>query len=89
MKCAGAGPNVMRGDGRSPVGRYLAEFNLEYAGGVGMARWVASRAEAIRFPSMIAAYETWRKVSATRPLRGDGKPNRPLTAYSVEFEDIP
>ena len=32
------------------------------------------------------AFELYRKISVKQPLRADGKPNRPLTAYTVNFE---
>ena len=36
------------------------------------------------FASMEEAMETWRRQSKAVPLRPDGKPNRPLTAFTVE-----
>jgi hypothetical protein len=32
------------------------------------------------------AFELWKSVDPDNPLRPDGEPNRPLTAFSVEFE---
>ena len=32
------------------------------------------------------AFELYRKISVKQPLRADGKPNRPLTAFTVSFE---
>ena len=40
----------------------------------------------MRFVSIAEAMEYWRTVSTTVPFRPDGKPNRPLTAYTVEIE---
>lgn len=37
------------------------------------------------------ALEVWRAVDSRNPVRPDGKPNRPLTAFSVEIaapEDV-
>ena len=31
----------------------------------------------------------WKAVSPNMPTRPDGKPNRPLTAFSVVIEDAP
>lgn len=46
------------------------------------------RAHALRFASHIEAAECWRAVREPEPIRPwDGKPNRPLTAYSVEILD--
>jgi hypothetical protein len=38
-----------------------------------------------RFETNAQAFEFWRQQSKAVPLRPDGKPNRPLTAYTVEI----
>lgn len=35
------------------------------------------------------AFEYWRQQSKTVPMRPDNKPNRPITAYTVEIKPIP
>lgn len=45
-------------------------------------------AEALRFPTKEAAFAAWRQQSTVMPLRPDGKPNRPLTAYSMTIEEV-
>ncbi len=35
------------------------------------------------------AFELWRKPDPRRPLRPDGRPNRPLTAFTVEIGQFP
>jgi hypothetical protein len=72
-----------------PSGQYLREFDLEFAGGIGSATWTPDISEAHAFPTFEAAFNTWRATSATCPLRDDGRPNKPLTAYSVTFEEGP
>jgi len=42
-------------------------------------------AKALRFPDAAKAMEFYRRQSKTRRWRSDGRPNRPLTAYSVEI----
>lgn len=42
-----------------------------------------------QFPDMIAARKEWMRVDPREPMRFDGKPNRPLTSFSVSFETIP
>lgn len=42
-------------------------------------------AQALRFRSAAEAMMCWRLQSKTVPLRPDGKPNRPLTALTVEI----
>jgi hypothetical protein len=44
--------------------------------------------EATRY-SVEDAFELWRAVDQRNPVRGDGKPNRPLTTFSVVFLDAP
>ena len=43
----------------------------------------------MRFATRGDAMNFWRAPSKTRPTRMDGKPNRPLTALTVEIEDAP
>lgn len=43
--------------------------------------------EARRFTAAEAT-ATWMQVSKAHPTRPDGKPNRPLTAFSVEISNL-
>jgi hypothetical protein len=45
--------------------------------------------KAKRFLSFAEAAEFWKTQSKTVPYRPDGKPNRPLTAFTVEIVVIP
>jgi hypothetical protein len=38
-----------------------------------------------RWPNIAAAFETYREVLLSQPIRRDGQPNRPLTGITVEF----
>lgn len=49
--------------------------------------FTAARAQAKRFADKAEAMEAWRGVNQVEPTRPDGKPNRPLTAYTVEIVD--
>jgi hypothetical protein len=40
-----------------------------------------------RFADRTAAFAFWKTQSRTMPRRPDGKPNRPMTAYTVEIFD--
>jgi len=72
-----------------PYGKYLAAVDLEaqrrdvWA----VATWTADKAGAMVFPTFREAFECWRQVSPHWPVRGDGKPNRPLTLWSVTWEN--
>ena len=43
--------------------------------------------EAKAYNDAAAAWEDWRRIDERLPTRPDGKPNRPLTAFTVEIED--
>lgn len=70
------------------VGKYLAWFDVDAFDGRGSDHWTDNLADAIRFPSFVAAMAAWKTTSRVRPVREDGRPNRPLTAYSVEPRHI-
>jgi hypothetical protein len=70
-------------------GKYLVEYDPTRPGvspdGLPMTAHVAvtdDPEKAARFPTLEEALETWR---LSHGLREDGKPNRPLTAFGVEF----
>lgn len=66
-----------------PVGWYLASYDPEANDGNGTAMWTPDGTQALRFPSEAEAMAYYRAVPRNRPLRPDGKPNRPLTVFSV------
>jgi hypothetical protein len=45
-------------------------------------------AEAARYDA-VEAVKVWLAVDPEHPVRPDGKPNRPLTAFTVEVEPAP
>lgn len=74
--------------GEIEYGKYLEWADPDANDGMGDDRWSNDIAKARRFDSFTAAMECWRQQSRVRPFRDDGKPNRPLTAYSVTPEQI-
>lgn len=66
--------------------QWITSYDVDADDGYGEVRTTRDREEAQRFPTMSEAIQAWRTQSTVRPLRGDGKPNRPLTAYTVEIE---
>lgn len=42
-----------------------------------------------RYPDAFAAGNEWKRVDTRQPIRADGRPNRPLTAFSVEIVKAP
>lgn len=67
-------------------GRYVERYDPDYLHGLGRVWSCAKPSEAIHFATFPEATEFWRQVSFVRPLRDDGKPNRPLTAFTVSIE---
>jgi hypothetical protein len=75
-------------DGRTkglPVGAYLASYDPEGDAGNGIAIWTRDPAQAMTFATGDAATACYRAVPLNRPLRPDGKPNRPLTMFTAAF----
>jgi hypothetical protein len=75
--------------GPDPTGHWLHAFDPEYGGGRGIADFTNDPAKAARFPSKQAAMACWQYRSRSRPTRPDGRPNKPLTAYTCVVEPAP
>lgn len=74
-------------DGRKSEydGQYVRTFDPDYGGGLGRV-WTTEKIEdAILYKTFAEAAEAWKAQSKVRPLRPDGKPNRPMTAFTVEI----
>lgn len=74
--------------------RYLAGYDVDYqptpnVNLSGIADITKDLAEAMRFPTREAAFAAWSQQSTVLPLRPDGEPNRPLTAYSMTLQEVP
>src|SRR3954462_15237223 len=74
------GPNV--------IGQALESYNPDANDGKGDASFTDDPLRAKRFRDVEEAAEEWRRVSSVRPKRDDGKPNRPLTAFTVTFQPL-
>lgn len=74
------------GDPCREAGQYLQAYS-NYAGR-GIITTTLDKARALRFADLAAALAFWKQTNETHPLRPDGKPNRPLTAFTVTFESI-
>lgn len=75
--------------GNVVTGDYLEWSDPNAKFGMGDERWTPDLAKAQRFPTRDAAMECWRAQSTLVPRRSDGKPNRPMTAYSITVEEVP
>ena len=68
---------------------YLTRFDFEGAeAGEAILESTPDFGKARRFPDIMAATELWKTVDPRQPLRPDGKPNRPLTAFSVTIQPV-
>lgn len=71
------------------VGQYVKSFDVEAGGGRGLLVATPEAAEALRFDTLADAGEFWRRVPVCHPIRLDGEPNRPMTAFHVQIEEAP
>jgi hypothetical protein len=82
LKCLGLAT------GGGPEGEYLAAFDPEAGDGWGDATFTRDVTKALRFPDLSAAYHFYGTRPARRPTRPDGRPNRPLTAFTMQFDRV-
>ena len=74
-------------------GQYLTEYDPEKDGvspdGLPMQAVIKTSPDprrALQYTDFPHALETWKRVCQRHPVRDDGRPNRPLTAFTVSFE---
>lgn len=67
---------------------WVQDCDVDVRSGYGHIQITVNPAAAKRFPDVEAALEFWGRPSTVRPQRDDGKPNRPLTAYTVELVTV-
>lgn len=77
-------------------GKYLVDYDAERDGidpatGLPTIAHIAvtdDPARALVFDHVGEGLECWRRVCERDPVRPDGQPNRPLTAFTVEFAPL-
>ena len=68
-------------------GRFVKSWNADTDFGILDVESTDDISEALRFSGLAEAHEQWSATSSVQPTRPtDGKPNRPLTALTIEFE---
>lgn len=68
-----------------PAGQFLQSYNAD----TGESVWTVAEERAMKLKAG-DFYTLWRSVLPSQPVRPwDGKPNRPLTAFTVEFIPAP
>jgi hypothetical protein len=76
------------GDITGAEGKYVKEYTPSGFGGRGDLVVTDEIADAKLYPDLVAAWEEYKRVSDTHPWRSDGKPNRPLTAFTVSMQNV-
>lgn len=69
------------------AGRFVSRYDPDAHGGLGQVWTTADPRMAIQFISHGEAVAFYRQASTVEPVRDDGKPNRPLTAFTVSIFD--
>jgi hypothetical protein len=70
------------------AGHYLTFYDPDSGGGRGEIRTSTRPELALQFPDYGRAHECWTQQSRVMPFRSDGKRNRPLTAFTVEYVPV-
>ena len=71
------------------AGQYLKSFDFEAHDGIGDGVFTADPRRAMRFATLVDLLEFWKTMPKCKPIRLDGRPNRPLTATTITFEEVP
>mgnify|MGYP001563947691 FL=1 len=87
MRILGVGASAVGFDGAD--GQYVRSYDPDGNDGRGDLEITSDPASALVFEDVKQALAAWKAQSAARPLRWDGKPNRPLSAFTVTFEPAP
>lgn len=73
----------------SPVdGLWIHRYDPDEEDGRGALYPSSSVQDAQRFPTTAAVIAFYQQQSKHHPYRGDGQPNKPLTAYTVMVEKV-
>lgn len=75
---------MLTGENGEPI--YLKSYDPDGNNGHGDIEITFDPLEAKLFDTSSEAMDEWMKVSTVLPVRPDGKPNRPLSAYTIETE---
>src|SRR5262245_12374100 len=68
---------------------YVKAYDREANAGMGAVEFTLSLADALTFPNHDAAIEFVMSVPVRRPIRPDGRPNRPICAFNLELRTLP
>lgn len=75
-------------DGRPPPkATFVRDCDFDADEGRGRIVMTQKQGEAKRFEDVGAALQFYQQTSKVVPIRPDGKPNRPMTAYNIAIMD--
>jgi hypothetical protein len=78
------------GEPNGTEGMFLESYNPEGNQGYGEFHWTKDVAKAKRYHHPADCLKDWNRVPDNHPIRSiDGKPNKPLTAFSILVERAP
>lgn len=69
-------------------GQMVKSYAPEAFEGLGDVETTSSLSEALKFDTLRKAVAFSRQPASNMPMRPDGKPNRPLTAFTLEFVPV-
>lgn len=89
IKIVGRAGDVINRDPRASFGEWIKSADVDAYDGRGDVETTFDIDQALRFPTGGDAFAFWRQQSTVRPVREDGQPNRPLTAFNIVVERAP
>jgi hypothetical protein len=78
---------LANGEPSGADGQYVKSYTPDGNEGAGDLELTRHRGQAKRYASKAEAMDDWKRVSSTHPTRSDGRPNRPMSAFTVLIED--
>lgn len=80
--------SLANGASTQAAGQFILSFDPNANHGRGALEFTSDPRLAKPFPDQRAAFTFWKTESTVKPVREDGQPNRPLTAYNCLFEPL-
>lgn len=84
LRIIGLQGKMMDPHAESPIGKFITGFRPLAYDGLGEVLFSPNLPDALAFETADEAIGYYRQVPRHRPVKPDGKPNRPLTAFTVE-----
>ncbi|HEX5813338.1 MAG TPA: hypothetical protein VFY38_14620 [Pseudonocardia sp.] len=88
LRVVGSAVELTADPGDDTDGVWVAFYDPDADNGTGCATVTVDRDQALRFDDVLAATTFLNQTSTVRPTRPDGRPNRPLTAWTIALERV-